>query len=288
MSTPRALLASLATVFVGLLLAAAGGTGGQTVGGVSVFTVCVLLAFAVNWVVFVPSWLAQTEHYYDLAGSIANVAVIGCAVVLSDTIDMRRIVLAVMVGVWGVRLGWFLFRRVKVVGKDGRFDDIKKSFARYLFAWTMQGLWVVFTQAAAIAAITSTSSQPFGVAGFVGSVVWLTGFGIEVVADWQKSTFRSDPANRGKFISTGLWAWSRHPNYFGEILLWVGIAILAVPVLQGWQTVTLLSPVFVYVLLTRISGLPMLEQRADDRWGGSEQYETYKATTPTLILKPPR
>ena len=110
---------------------------------------------------------------------------------------------------------------------------------------------------------------------------------IEIVSDRQKSAFRNDPANAGRFINTGLWAWSRHPNYFGEIVLWIGIAIIAIPVLQGWQWATLISPVFVTFLLTKVSGVPMLEEAADQRWGGQEDYEAYKRATPVLVMKPP-
>ncbi|MEX1288318.1 MAG: DUF1295 domain-containing protein, partial [Acidimicrobiia bacterium] len=104
----------------------------------------------------------------------------------------------------------------------------------------------------------------------------------------QKSAFKADPANEGRFINTGLWAWSRHPNYFGEITLWTGIAIAAIPVLSGWRWVVLISPIFVYLLITRVSGVPMLEKKADNRWGGQEDYERYKANTPELVLRPPR
>ena len=100
--------------------------------------------------------------------------------------------------------------------------------------------------------------------------------------------FRADPANEGRFITTGLWAWSRHPNYFGEILLWAGIALIAFPVLQGAQLATLISPVFVFVLLTRISGVPLLESRGKKRWGDEPAYQEYKARTPVLWPRPPR
>jgi steroid 5-alpha reductase family enzyme len=120
----------------------------------------------------------------------------------------------------------------------------------------------------------------------IGGLVWLFGFSMEVIADLQKSRFRADPANKGKFINTGLWAWSRHPNYFGEITLWVGVAIIALPILRGWQWLTLISPVFVFVLITRVSGLPMLEKRADEKWGGQEDYEAYKKRTPVLVPWP--
>ena len=120
-----------------------------------------------------------------------------------------------------------------------------------------------------------------------GHAVWLAGFAIEVVADRQKSAFKQDSANDGRFITTGLWAWSRHPNYFGEITLWTGIAIMAVPILSGWQWVVLISPVFVAVLLMRVSGIPMLEARSDKRWGDEEAYQRYRAATPVLVPRPP-
>jgi steroid 5-alpha reductase family enzyme len=116
--------------------------------------------------------------------------------------------------------------------------------------------------------------------------VWVLGFAIEATADAQKTRFRADPKNKGGFIHTGLWAWSRHPNYFGEITLWIGVAIITLPVLRGWQWVTLISPVFVALLITRVSGIPLLEKRADEKWGGQADYEAYKERTPVLIPRP--
>ena len=110
----------------------------------------------------------------------------------------------------------------------------------------------------------------------------------EVVADTQKSAFKADPANAGRFITTGLWSWSRHPNYFGEITLWTGMAVLALPVLSGWNWVALISPVFVFVLLTRISGIPMLEHRARKRWGDDPAFQAYTANTSVLVPLPPK
>lgn len=127
--------------------------------------------------------------------------------------------------------------------------------------WTLQGLWVFLTLAAALGAITAARESSPGALALVGAGVWVAGFAIEVVADRQKQAFRRDPANRGRFVTTGVWAWSRHPNYLGEIALWVGVAPVAVVGLAGWRYVTLVFPVFVFVLLTRISGIPLLEGR---------------------------
>jgi steroid 5-alpha reductase family enzyme len=126
-----------------------------------------------------------------------------------------------------------------------------------------------------------------GVLDAVGCALWLFGFGIEVMADAQKSAFRNNPDNRGRFISTGLWAWSRHPNYFGEIVLWTGLFLVSVSQLQGLEWLVGLSPVFVAGLLIAGSGIPLLEADADTRWGSDPDYQRYKATTPVLVLRPP-
>jgi steroid 5-alpha reductase family enzyme len=282
----NSLLGVVVTVLVGVGMAWAGSQGGATVGGIPVFALVVALAFLIQWLVFIPAYLLQNESFFDLTGSLTYISVTVLAVLLSSVGDGRSILLLALVVAWAARLGIFLFRRIRKAGKDARFDELKTSFPRFLLTWTLQGLWVTLTLAAALAAITTTTRKELGLFALIGFVVWAVGFGFEVVADSQKSRFRANPDNKGKFIHTGLWAWSRHPNYFGEIVLWIGVAIIALPVLRGWQWVTLVSPVFVALLLTRISGVPMLEKRADEKWGGQEDYEAYKERTPVLIPRP--
>lgn len=284
----RAVIGIAVAVVLGTLVALAGSDGSTTAGALPLFALCAIVAFAINWLAFVPSSIAGTEMYYDLTGSITYVSVTTMALVLASDLDARAVLVGAMVLVWSLRLGSFLFRRIRKDGKDGRFDEIKTDRIRFFMSWTLQGLWVLLTAAAALAIITGTTREPLGVVGFVGIAVWLLGFSIEVVSDRQKSAIKQDPANEGNFIDVGLWAWSRHPNYFGEITLWTGVAIIAVPVLSGWQWATLVSPVFVTLLLTKVSGIPLLERRADDRWGGKPDYEQYKATTPVLVPRPPR
>jgi len=284
----NSLIAILVVILVGLGLAWAGSQGGASALGVPIFALSVGLAFLIQWAVFIPSYLLQTERFFDLTGSITYISVTTLAVLLSPTVDDRSTLLMALVVIWAARLGTFLFHRIQKAGKDARFDEIKPSFLRFLSTWTLQGLWVTFTLAAALAAITTTTRKELGLFALIGFLVWIFGFTIEVMADAQKSRFRADPKNKGAFIHTGLWAWSRHPNYFGEIVLWIGVAIIALPVLRGWQWATLISPVFVAVLLTRISGVPILEKRADEKWGGQEAYEAYKERTPVLIPQPPR
>jgi len=273
-------------VVIGALVALAGSQGGATLGGVPVFAIIVGLAFLIQWLVFIPSYLFQTEKFYDLTGSITYISMIGVALCYSrysTQLDARSFLLAALVIVWALRLGTFLFGRIQKSGKDDRFDEIKPSFIRFLNAWTIQGLWVTFTAATALVGITTLTRKDIGAFAVIGFLIWVFGFAFEVIADAQKSRFNADPANKGKFIQTGLWSRSRHPNYFGEIVLWVGIAIIAIPVLQGWQWISMISPLFVTFLLTRVSGVPMLEEKADKKWGGQEDYETYKENTPVLI-----
>ncbi len=268
------------------LLSLAGSQNGIVIGSMPAFAIAAAGAFVVQWVVFVPAYLRQSERYYDLAGSLTYLSVTAFA--LGCKGDSRSILLAALIATWALRLGSFLFLRIRDAGADRRFDRIKPFFCRFLLAWTLQGLWVLFTAGAALAAMTSTASLPLGPIAWLGAALWLAGFGFEVVADRQKRAFRRDPANRDRFIRHGLWAWSRHPNYFGEILLWCGIALIAAPALQGWQYVTLVSPLFVYFLLTRVSGIPLLERHAQQRWGDDPQYRAYLEATPVLFPRPPR
>jgi steroid 5-alpha reductase family enzyme len=284
----RSLIGIVVAVALGALVMLAGSDGSSQVGSIAVFAVCGVLAYLINWAVFIPSNAAKTEHYFDLTGSITYVTVTAVALLLSESLDARAVIVGAMVLVWAVRLGTFLFRRVRRDGRDGRFDEIKVDPLRFFMTWTLQGLWVLLTLACALAIITGFEREPLGWVAIVGIVVWITGFAIEVISDRQKSVFKQDPANQGRFITSGLWAWSRHPNYFGEIVLWTGVAIMALPVLSGWRWVTLISPIFVILLLTRVSGIPMLEARAEKRWGDEEEFQAYTRNTPVLIPRPPR
>ncbi len=285
----RVAIVSIPVVLVvGALVGWAGSEAGREILTIPAFGFLYALAFVMQWLAFIPSYLFHDERFFDITGSLTYVSVVAIAVGCSRPMDLRTGLLLGLIVIWAARLGIFLLQRVRRAGKDERFDSIKRSFSRLLLTWTLQGLWVSLTLAAALAAITTNVRQPLGIAAFVGLFLWVCGFGIEVVADRQKRRFRSDPADASEFIHSGLWTWSRHPNYFGEILLWIGIAVLAAPVLRGWQWATIISPAFVTVLLTRVSGIPMLENRADKKWGGREDYRRYKARTSVLIPRPPR
>ncbi len=256
---------------------------GLTLAGWPTMTAVALGAFGIQWLAFVPARIFQTERFYDLTGSITYIAVTLAAISAAIAPSDAQWLIAIMIFLWAGRLGSFLFRRIHAAGGDQRFDHIKVSSSRFFVAWTLQGAWVVMTSCAALTAILSAEQTAVGAVYVIGAAMWAAGFAIEVIADQQKSRFRSDPANAGRFINTGLWARSRHPNYFGEILLWAGIAVMAIPYLSGTQWVVMLSPLFVYALLTRISGIPTLVRRGQELWGDDPDYQAYLENTSRLL-----
>ena len=257
--------------------------GDLRIGGWPAMTLLALGCFSIQWLAFVPARLLQTERFYDLTGSLTYIAVTLAAVMTAAAPSGPQWLIAAMILVWAGRLGSFLFRRIHAAGGDQRFDHIKVSSSRFFVAWTLQGAWVVMTSCAAVSAILSEQPTAVGAVFVIGAAMWVVGFVVEVVADRQKSHFRADPANEGRFINTGLWARSRHPNYFGEILLWAGIAVMAIPYLSGTQWVVMLSPLFVHALLTRVSGIPTLVRRGQQLWGDDPAYQAYLKSTPLLV-----
>lgn len=282
------LIVVLATV-LGLGFAYLAGLNSIAMGAYSAVFVCALAAFAVNWLAFMPSALAQKDTYYDTVGALTYLSVIGVAASNAWPLDTRAIVVAAMVGIWTIRLGSFLFSRIHASGgADQRFEKIKVNPPRFLVAWTLQAVWVIFTASAALVIITSQKTAPLDVFFWAGAAIWVIGFAFEVVADNQKRQFKNDPASKGKFIDTGLWAWSQHPNYFGEFTLWFGILVMAVPLLLGWSWLAVISPIFVYLLLTRVSGVNLLDGIAKERWGDDPAYQAYRKNTPVLFPRPPK
>lgn len=245
------------------------------------------IAFVVQWVAFAAAYALRTERFYDLVGGLTYLTLAVVVAITADELSGRAWVMLACVAIWSSRLGWFLALRVHRAGNDRRFDEIKHSATRFLMAWTLQGLWTFLTPLA-VWMVATRPVHEWTVLDGIGLSLWLVGFGIEVVSDAQKSRFRAAPENHGRFIQSGLWAWSRHPNYFGEILLWIGLFVSAASQLTGAEWLAVLAPVFVYVLLRHGSGVPLLEASAEERWGDDPEYREYVERTPVLVLRPPR
>ena len=248
----------------------------------------VLLAYAIHWIAFIPAYIFQTEKFYDLTGSVTYLSVVWfvfLSTYQSISLNFGNLILVLLISIWTIRLGLFLFMRIHKAGEDKRFRTIKTSASQFFMTFTLSGLWVTLCSMCALVAISSPEGLVMNALTYVGIILFIIGFGIEIVADNQKTAFRSIEANKDSFITSGLWSKSRHPNYFGEVLLWFAIAVISFSSLEGLQLITLISPVFTYILLVYVSGVRMLEDMNDKKWADNEQYKSYKKNTPMLFPK---
>ena len=243
----------------------------------------IILSFIIHWLLFIPAYVFKTEKFYDLTGTISYISIV-LYVLLSSTdgiINFGNIIVSSLIIMWTLRLGTFLYTRIKKAGEDKRFREIKKSFSWFFMAFTISGMWVSIC---AICALTGISNgiELTGIT-YIGIIIFIIGFALEIISDNQKTNFRKIEYNKDKFITTGLWKYSRHPNYLGEIVLWTGVAIISYSSLEIYQMFTLVSPIFTYLLLVNVSGINLLEKSGDKKWGHLESYKIYKRNTPRLI-----
>jgi steroid 5-alpha reductase family enzyme len=265
----------------------------------SAFSICYLLAFLteipvlqnvilyiflIQWVLFIPAYLFKTEKFYDLAGSSTYIFAVSY-ILYDSSQNLTNLILGTAIIIWAVRLGSFLFFRIKKAGEDKRFKEIKQSPTRFFLAWSLQGMWVSMCSLCALTALSTENGVVLNGYLYLGFGLFLTGFLIEIIADKQKSKFRSNLDNKDKFINTGLWSKSRHPNYLGEIILWLGISIMSISSLSGLQYLTLVSPLFTYLLLVYVSGVRLLEESGNKKWGHLNSYKEYVKNTPVLFFK---
>lgn len=278
----------VASVFVIVFLVVrAVGNNSIMLNGYSAVMYCAIICIGIQWLAWIPASIGKTERFYDLAGGLTFLTVVGFSLWAgsqSEPPSSRELIISVLVFIWSLRLSFFLYFRIHRTGKDGRFDQLKTSPIRFLIPWTLQGLWVFLTMAVVIVINSQADSAPaLGIWDAVGLFVWILGFGIETIADQQKTVFNTDPSNQGKWIESGLWSYSRHPNYFGEIFLWTGIAFFGVSCFSGLERVAWISPIFIYILLTKVSGTPILDRRALEKWGDDPLYQKYRENTPALV-----
>jgi len=256
--------------------------------GVNVVGYLLVMTFVIQWIAYIPAFLFRTEKFYDLTGSLTYIGVILFALYATGSFQnfyLGNLIVGMAIIIWAIRLGSFLFMRIRRDKKDGRFDSIKTSFSQFFMTWTMQGMWVFICSSAALIAIANPTGVVINGVFIIGLVMFIFGFVVEVLADNQKTAFRSIPENKDKFINEGLWARSRHPNYFGEITLWTGITIMGISTFEGMNYLAIFSPIFSYLLLVYVSGVRMLEYRGHKKWGHLDVYNEYKNNTPKLIPK---
>lgn len=238
---------------------------------------------------FVASLLIRNNGVADIGYGAAFMVVIGSTALHVDAPSSLALMLAALAFVWGLRLAIRIFRKNYRKPEDFRYkawrDAWGKSFIvrSFLQVYMLQGL-VVFVVALPITlSLAFPASKPSSLLFAVGMAIWCIGFFFEAVGDYQLDRFLKNPENKGIIMTTGLWKYSRHPNYFGESTMWIGIAIAA----SGLSTFPLLgfvSPILITFLLLKVSGVPLLEKR----FAGNPAWEAYKARTSVFVPLPPR
>uniref|UniRef100_A0A383WPW5 Uncharacterized protein n=1 Tax=Tetradesmus obliquus TaxID=3088 RepID=A0A383WPW5_TETOB len=247
-----------------------------------------LVDVAIQWGGWAVSALLKTEKFFDMLGTGSFAALAVGSLLASESMHARKIAATAFAAAWAVRLGGFLVMRVFKTGHDSRFDEIKQQPFRFWIFWTMQAVWVFTTLLPVLLLNSSSLGGPAALlwSDVVGGVVYATGLAVEATADGQKFAFKMDPANKGKFIDSGLWSYARYPNYFGEMMVWWGMFIFCSGGLQGAQLASVVSPVCVMLLLRYVSGIPTQEKQAAARWGTTQEYQDYAARTNLLVPLP--
>ena len=242
------------------------------------------VSLAINILLFFVAFRLQSDKLTDISYAVTFAVIALWVFALSDK-SWYHTILTALVLIWAVRLGSFLLYRIIKNGKDKRFDDMRSSFFKFGKFWIAQAVTV---WAMMIPSVFALNHQAIiGIVAYIGIALWAVGLVCETIADVQKMKFKSNPANKGKWIESGIWRYSRHPNYFGEILVWIGVYIFAATSLPPAQAIIgLVSPLFIIVLLLFVSGIPLLEKSADQRWGNDPAYKKYKKHTSLLIPMP--
>jgi steroid 5-alpha reductase family enzyme len=246
-----------------------------------------VVALAVNGAFFAVAAARRTDVVTDLSYSL-TFALLAIVLVFIGAREPVQLVASLLVLVWAIRLGGYLFRRILRMKVDHRFDGMRDEPLRFARFWLLQAITVAVVMLPVSYVLDRDHPPGFGAWAAAGAAVWLAGFLIEAVADAQKSAFRAKEENRGRFVASGLWRYSRHPNYFGEMLVWWGLFLYAVPFLDGAAFAVVAGPVFITLLLLFVSGIPLVERSADEKYGDDPAYRDYKRRTSILVPLPPR
>ncbi|KAF8589335.1 DUF1295-domain-containing protein [Ramaria rubella] len=257
--------------------------------------------------IFVPQ---QQDKFYDFTGALGflSSAVVSLyypalkakfvdgvpgALPGLSTFAPRQLLLSYALVIWATRLGTFLLNRSLLHGGDSRFDEIKKNPKRFTYYWLAQGTWTLLVGLPVYLANTLPSRvhTPLGPRDYISFAIFASSFTLEVLADAQKSKWRAKKMrgdHHEKFIKSGLWSISRHPNYVAEVGVWTGIWALSTTALQNspypvlGPAVAAISPLFTWFLLTKASGVPPLERAGDKKFGDDPDYKTYKKNVPVF------
>lgn len=246
------------------------------------------IALALNGAFFAVAAARRTDVVTDLSYSL-TFALLAVLLPLTGAREPVQLVASLLVVIWAVRLGTYLFRRILRMKVDHRFDGIRERPLRFARFWLLQAIAVAVIMLPVSYLLDDDAPDGFGAWAVVGAAAFFAGLLIETVADAQKSAFRAKEENRGRFVATGLWRYSRHPNYFGELLVWWALFVYAVPFLDGAAYAVVLGPVSITVLLLFVTGIPPLERSSLAKYEGDPAYQEYRRRTSLLVpLRPKR
>jgi steroid 5-alpha reductase family enzyme len=246
-----------------------------------------------HWIGFIISQVIQSDKYFDITEDVTLLAVL-CYIYQSieGNPSIRQQIVFGFALLWCVRLCAFVGYRVIIRGSDWRFDKLITSTSYNLFGWTSGGTWCFFNCfclwmiADCPGGVHEDNHSSFTFLDIVGIIIFIIGFTVEIVSDIQKYKFNAkySSGSNSKWIETGLWAYSRHPNYAGEISLWVGIALICCGenISAFGVFASVVTPVWSLFFLV-FTSLMLLEKRADLKWGNLKAYNDYKRNTPVLF-----
>lgn len=241
-----------------------------------------LITFAVQIGFFIFAAILKTDKVTDLAYGTTFAIISVFLYLWNQSHHLYQLIMVLVISVWGLRLSGYLFIRILKIGKDKRFDGIRENLLKFGMFWLLQtvAIWTIMLPSQLV--LISENDVTINMIMLIGLIVSLTGILIESVADWQKFVFKNK--HKDRFITTGLWKYSRHPNYFGELMVWWGLFVYAIPALAGLEYLSIIGPVFITVLLLFVSGIPTLEKKYDKKYGAD--WRRYKERTSILIPLP--
>ncbi len=244
-----------------------------------------ILVYMTGW--FLAAQLKGRNDIADVAWGLGFIVAAAVSLLAAGLYPPRGVLVSALVLVWGVRLAVHIHARNRGRGEDRRYRQWREEWGRWFVVrsffqvFILQGLLLVLVAVPVIYA-NGSASVPFGLLDLAGMLVWLTGFAFEALGDWQLLRFLRDPAKKGQLMTTGLWRYTRHPNYFGEVTLWWGVWLIVLSVPGGWLTV--IGPLTITLLILKVSGIPMLEQG----YAGRADFADYKRRTSAFFPLPPR
>lgn len=252
---------------------------------VFLISVASILLYMTGW--FIAAQIRGRNDIADVAWGLGFIVAAAVSLLAGNVYSSRSLLISALVLIWGIRLALHIHSRNRGRGEDPRYRQWREEWGKwfvlrsFLQVFMLQGLLLLLVSIPVIF-VNQATAAPLGRLDLLGLAIWLYGFGFEAIGDWQLRIFIRNPANKGKLMTSGLWRYTRHPNYFGEVTLWWGIWLMTLALPGGWLTV--ISPLTITFLILKVSGIPMLEEHYEDR----ADFQEYKRHTSAFFPLPPK